>query len=252
MLKMFAIVCSLAVPATVLAQDPAVPAALLAGRPGEGELKVKGIVRTEVAVPGNTWHKAVQGLRERRHRTGSDRLHRARAEGEPSLNTTTAPRVRRESVLAGSIVNLYFCARSHRVEGKPSPVPFTTLMFTMPRRHKVALAIAFAIPVSSIAVAFSLGPAPEKTLRVPVVIKEVTNKSMPDRDVAIRFLGESKNREALPVLESIVNDETERAEDRADALHAISEIDGIRARELASVHASRSDNLGSSAKALSN
>jgi hypothetical protein len=138
------------------------------------------------------------------------------------------------------------------VEGKPSPAPLPQLMLNVPRRHKMALAIACAIPVAAIVFAFSLGPAPEKTLRVPVVLKEIGNKEMPGRHHAIRFLGESGNREALPVLEAIVNDESELADFRADALHAISVIDVSRARELATMHAARSDNLGSSAKALSN
>lgn len=131
-------------------------------------------------------------------------------------------------------------------------------MFTMPRRHKQAVAIAVAIPFAAIIAAFSLGPAPEKALLeggeaiVPIVIQEIGNKQMPKRKHAIEFLGQHHQRAALPALEAIVNDESELADFRADALEAISEIDANRGRELATMHAARSDHLGSSAKLLSN
>jgi hypothetical protein len=148
-------------------------------------------------------------------------------------------------------------------------------MKTIPRRHKLALAIATAMPLAAIVFAFSLGPAPEKAMAefytrqapeetlteplvragagiVPVVIREIFNKEMPRRRYAIQFLGEQHHRDALPALEAILSDETELDYFRADALQAISEIDGRRGKELASMHTARSDSLGSSAKALAN
>jgi HEAT repeat protein len=148
-------------------------------------------------------------------------------------------------------------------------------MITMPRRHKQALGIATAIPIAACLFAFSLGPAPEKALAqfysqqapeelltkplagagreiVPVVLRELPNKEMPRRRYAIQFLGEGKYRDALPALEAILDDESEQDYFRADALEAISSIDPLRGRQLAALHAARSDYLGVSAKALAN
>lgn len=119
---------------------------------------------------------------------------------------------------------------------------------SMPRRHKQALAIAFAIPVAAIVFAFSLGPAPEKTLHAFYT----KDASRAERKHAIQSLVTRHHKDALPALEAILNDESEETAFRADALEAISAIDKTRGRELASLHAARSDHLGTSAKALSN
>ena len=68
---------------------------------------------------------------------------------------------------------------------------------------------------------------------VPLVIKEVANKSMPRRRYAISFLGDMRRREALPLLETVLADITERQEFRGDALEAIYRIDRHRGLELA-------------------
>jgi hypothetical protein len=69
---------------------------------------------------------------------------------------------------------------------------------------------------------------------VPLVIKEISNRAMPNRRYAISFLGEGRYAEALPVLERILSDPTEIEYFRADALLAIFEIAPARAQELAS------------------
>jgi hypothetical protein len=140
--------------------------------------------------------------------------------------------------------------------------------------HKWALSIATALPLMAIAIAFSLGPSPEKALRnfymyegaeealadplieagrsvVPLVIAEVAKKDMPRRRYAIQFLGVAAHKTALPTLERILSDESEEDYYRADALRAILAIDPHRGLELARTHRARSDLLGYSAAALS-
>lgn len=120
-------------------------------------------------------------------------------------------------------------------------------MKNIPRRHKLALAFATAIPLAAIVYAFSLGPAPEKALVefytreapeetltepleragddiVPVVIREIANKQMPRRRYAIKFLGEQNHKEAIPALEVIANDHTEQDYFRSDAKEAIEQL----------------------------
>jgi hypothetical protein len=142
----------------------------------------------------------------------------------------------------------------------------------MPPRHKLALGIAVSIPLAACAIAFSLGRSPEKRLVdfystqntrratlelarsgdaiVPLLVSEVRRKELPNRHDAIRFLGSRRARPALPALEAIVADESERDEIRADALEAILLIDRTRGLRLAVDHRGRGDALGSSAKEL--
>jgi hypothetical protein len=69
---------------------------------------------------------------------------------------------------------------------------------------------------------------------VPLVIRDLPNKTMPRRRYAIGFLGEGQYREALPALEHIWSDTAEIYYFRADALIAIFKITPARAQELAS------------------
>jgi hypothetical protein len=68
---------------------------------------------------------------------------------------------------------------------------------------------------------------------VPLVLKELPNKDMRRRRYAIGFLGNGRYSEALPMLEVILNDESEIYYIRADALEAIFQISQSRAKELA-------------------
>ena len=79
---------------------------------------------------------------------------------------------------------------------------------------------------------------------VPLVIAELPNRSMRLRRYAIRFLGEGRYREALPALETILNDTTELDYIRGDALLAIAEIDADHTRGLAGEPANASGHLG--------
>ena len=65
---------------------------------------------------------------------------------------------------------------------------------------------------------------------VPLLLRELPNKSMPRRRYAIGFLGEGRYEEALPALERILADLTEIDYFRADALLAIYAIAPARAK----------------------
>lgn len=60
---------------------------------------------------------------------------------------------------------------------------------------------------------------------VPLVLAEIQNKNMPNRRYAIGFVGNGSYRQALPVLEKILNDSSEVDYFRADSLEAIYLID---------------------------
>ena len=68
---------------------------------------------------------------------------------------------------------------------------------------------------------------------VPLVIAAVPHRQMRLRRYAIRFLGNGRYREALPVLEQVLSDDSELFYFRADALEGIFRISPERARELA-------------------
>jgi hypothetical protein len=156
-------------------------------------------------------------------------------------------------------------------EGNPSIAVSKPQTKPMPSRHKLALGIAVSIPLATCAIAFSLGPSPEKRLVdfysmknehvtlelarsgeaiVPLLVSEVRKKELPNRTDAIRFLGNRRAKPALPALEAIVADESEHDEIRAGALEAILLIDRTRGLSLAVDHRGRGDALGSSAKEL--
>lgn len=56
---------------------------------------------------------------------------------------------------------------------------------------------------------------------VPLILEKVKDKNMPKRRYAIAFLGNGRYPQALPVLESILRNDTEEDLYRGDALQAI-------------------------------
>ena len=60
---------------------------------------------------------------------------------------------------------------------------------------------------------------------VPYLAKEVKNKTMTKRQAAIIALGKINDRRALPVLETIINDQSEEVYTRGNALNSIWHID---------------------------
>ena len=80
------------------------------------------------------------------------------------------------------------------------------------------------------------------------VIEDIADKNMRYRAYAMGFLGECNVTEALPALLAILDDQTEKAVFRADALEAIFLLDPTRAMALADRYAEREDRLGYIAK----
>ena len=76
------------------------------------------------------------------------------------------------------------------------------------------------------------------------VIEEIKNRSMEKRRYAIGFLGIIRASEALPVLQEILNDDTEIDYFRADALESIYRISNGEGLRLAANYQERDDLLG--------
>lgn len=85
---------------------------------------------------------------------------------------------------------------------------------------------------------------------VPLVLKDLPNKDMRLRRYAIGFLGNGRYSEALPMLEAILNDESEIYHFRADALEAIFQISQARAKELAPNFVNGQEFLGEVAREI--
>ena len=79
---------------------------------------------------------------------------------------------------------------------------------------------------------------------VPLVLKEVMNKNMPRRRYAIAFLGNGSYKDALPVLEPILQDPVEADYIRGDALQSIFLIDATRGARFAHIYKDQTDYLG--------
>ena len=79
---------------------------------------------------------------------------------------------------------------------------------------------------------------------VPLVIERVKDKNMPRRRYAIGFLGNGSYTQALPVLETILQDSSEQDYFRSDALHSIYQIDAGLGIKYAQLHRSESNDLG--------
>lgn len=85
---------------------------------------------------------------------------------------------------------------------------------------------------------------------VPLVIEKIKDKNMPRRRYAIGFLGNGEYRQALPVLQQILQDETEKDYFRGDALQSIYMIDEPLGVELAQQHTGESNFVGWIAKSI--
>jgi len=79
---------------------------------------------------------------------------------------------------------------------------------------------------------------------VPLVINEVRNKQMQRRRYAITFLGNGPYLGAIPVLEEILNDDTEKDYFRGDALLALYRVSKEKGLDYAKKYKDRDDYLG--------
>ena len=137
------------------------------------------------------------------------------------------------------------------------------------RRRRVAssllIATALVIWIAGACITHSLEPeealrafydnqGPEETLMdplilaadkvVPLVIEKIRDKKMPRRRYAIGFLGNDSYREALPVLQAILQDSSELDYFRADALHSIYLIEPALGLKYAEAYKNDSNDLG--------
>jgi len=83
---------------------------------------------------------------------------------------------------------------------------------------------------------------------VPLVIEKVKDKNMPRRRYAIGFLGNGAYRQALPVLQQILQDTTEEDYFRGDALQSIYQIDESLGVSYARKYQGESNYVGKIAK----
>lgn len=100
--------------------------------------------------------------------------------------------------------------------------------------------------------------APEDTLMdplilggekvVPLIINEVQRRDMPRRRYAIGFLGNGAYFSSVPILERIVEDETEKDYIRGDALKAIYQTEPSLGVKKAKLYTTYRDNLGEMAR----
>ena len=79
---------------------------------------------------------------------------------------------------------------------------------------------------------------------VRVVIERVKDKKMPRRRYAIGFLGNGSYSQALPALQTILQDSSEIDYFRSDALHSIYQIDGALGLKYAQSYRNESNDLG--------
>jgi hypothetical protein len=85
---------------------------------------------------------------------------------------------------------------------------------------------------------------------VPLVIEKVKDKNMPRRRYAIGFLGNGSYRQALPVLQQILQDTTDEDYFRGDALQSIYQIDEPLGVSYAQRYQGESDYVGRIAKEI--
>lgn len=82
---------------------------------------------------------------------------------------------------------------------------------------------------------------------VPSILESITNRDMPKRRYAIRFLGNGLHKEATLVLEKILADGSEDDFIRSDALIALYRINHELGIELAKKYVSEPSSLGKNA-----
>lgn len=87
---------------------------------------------------------------------------------------------------------------------------------------------------------------------IPLVIKSVANQEMPRRRYAILFLGNSGDRQSLPVFKAILENSNDLVYCRGDALESIYMIDRQVGEEFAVKYAKDQDYLGMIASDLLN
>lgn len=85
---------------------------------------------------------------------------------------------------------------------------------------------------------------------VPLVIEKVKDRNMPKRRYAIAFLGNGSYRQALPILQEILEDKTEKDYFRGDALQSIYRIDEGLGLDLAQQYKSEGGFVGNIANDL--
>jgi hypothetical protein len=83
---------------------------------------------------------------------------------------------------------------------------------------------------------------------VPLIIEKIQDRNMQRRRVAIDFLGNGSYKQALPVLEKIMKDETEENRFRAAALISVFKIDKNYGRQFAQQYKDNEDDLGKAAR----
>jgi HEAT repeat protein len=83
---------------------------------------------------------------------------------------------------------------------------------------------------------------------VPLVMERVQDRNTQRRRLAIQFLGNSSYKQALPVLEKIMKDETEESHFRSTALISIFKIDEKLVKQFAQQYKVSKNDLGDIAR----
>lgn len=83
---------------------------------------------------------------------------------------------------------------------------------------------------------------------VPIILEKLKDKKMPRRRYAIAFLGNGSYVQALPALQSILQDATEEDFFRGDALEAIYQIDSSLGTRYAETYKADASYLGDVAR----
>ena len=85
---------------------------------------------------------------------------------------------------------------------------------------------------------------------VPIVTEHIKDKNMERRLYAILFLGTTESKLSVPILQNIVQDETETPGYRSNALQSVYLLDENLGRKLAQNYQSRTDHLGKAAQEI--
>lgn len=79
---------------------------------------------------------------------------------------------------------------------------------------------------------------------VPLILERIKDKNMPRRRYAIGFLGNGSYKQAIPILENILKDATEKDYFRGDALQSIYQADEVTGLRLAQIYQGAPGHLG--------